>query len=153
LANTLLTGRPTAQYAATQIGSTINGLQKQVGQKKKAKENADDLLKEMAELKKQKAAKEEEANAKLAKLNIKVKTVGNYVHPDVPVSDNEDNNAIIKTWSPDGKKPEFNKDGIPHHGVLARLNGYDPERGVKIVGHRGYCLTGIVESNLCSSST
>jgi seryl-tRNA synthetase len=37
--------------------------------------------------------------------------------------------------------------------VLARLNGYDPERGVKIVGHRGYCLTGIVESNLCSSST
>lgn len=144
MTNIRLTGRGTAQYAATQIGSTINGLQKQVGQKKKAKENADDLLKEMADLKKQKAAKEEEANAKLAKLTIKVKTVGNYVHPDVPVSDNEDNNAILKTWSPDAKKPEFNKDGIPHHGVLSRLNGYDPERGVKIVGHRGYCLTGTV---------
>ncbi|KAL5422772.1 hypothetical protein PMIN04_004438 [Paraphaeosphaeria minitans] len=130
------------QYAATQIGSTINGLQKQIGQKKKAKESADDLLKEMADLKKQKAAKEDEAAEKLAKLTIKVKTVGNYVHPDVPVSNNEDDNAILKTWSPDGKKPEFNATGIPHHGVLARLNGYDPERGVKIVGHRGYCLIG-----------
>ena len=26
--------------------------------------------------------------------------------------------------------------------MLTRLDGYDPERGVKIVGHRGYCLTG-----------
>lgn len=96
----------------------------------------------MADLKKQKAAKEDEAADKLAKLTIKVKTVGNYVHPDVPVSNNEDDNAIIKTYSPDGKKPEFNAAGIPHHGVLARLNGYDPERGVKVVGHRGYCLIG-----------
>ncbi|KAI7626127.1 Serine--tRNA ligase, partial [Hortaea werneckii] len=26
--------------------------------------------------------------------------------------------------------------------VLTRLDGFDPDRGVKIVGHRGYCLTG-----------
>lgn len=25
---------------------------------------------------------------------------------------------------------------------MTRLDGYDPERAVKIVGHRGYCLTG-----------
>lgn len=25
---------------------------------------------------------------------------------------------------------------------MTRIDGYDPERGVKIVGHRGYCLTG-----------
>ncbi|KAF2630242.1 serine-tRNA ligase [Macroventuria anomochaeta] len=130
------------QYAATQIGSQINGLQKQVGQKKKAKESADDLLAEMAELKKQKAAKEEEAAEKLVKLNIKAKSVGNYVHKDVPVSGTEDDNAVVKTWAPENRKAEFKSDGIPHHGVLTRLNGYDPERGVKIVGHRGYCLTG-----------
>ncbi|CAO2649489.1 Nn.00g068740.m01.CDS01 [Neocucurbitaria sp. VM-36] len=130
------------QYAATQIGSSINALQKQVGQKKKAKENADDLVAEMKKLQEEKKAKEEEANEKLKKLNIKAKSVGNYVHKDVPVSDNEDNNAVIKTWAPEDRKPEFKKDGIPHHGVLTRLNGYDPERGVKIVGHRGYCLTG-----------
>lgn len=133
---------PTAQYAATQIGSTINGLQKEVGKKKKAKENADDLLAEMAKLREQKKAKEDEAAEKLIKLNAKVKSVGNYVHADVPVSDKEDNNSIIKKWAPEGVTVEHKKDGIPHHGVLSRLNGFDPERGVKIVGHRGYCLTG-----------
>ena len=34
------------------------------------------------------------------------------------------------------------KDCLSHHEVLTRLDGYDPERGVKITGHRGYCLTG-----------
>ena len=96
----------------------------------------------MAELKKQKAAKEDEANQKLVKLNQKAKSVGNYVHKDVPVSGTEDDNAVVKTWAPEGRKAEFKENAIPHHGVLTRLNGYDPERGVKIVGHRGYCLTG-----------
>lgn len=34
------------------------------------------------------------------------------------------------------------RDCLSHHEVLTRLDGYDPERGVKVVGHRGYCLTG-----------
>jgi seryl-tRNA synthetase len=34
------------------------------------------------------------------------------------------------------------RDCLSHHEVLTRIDGYDPERGVKIVGHRGYCLTG-----------
>jgi seryl-tRNA synthetase len=90
----------------------------------------------------EKKEKEAEAAEKLAKLHAKAKSVGNYVYKDVPVSDSEDNNAVQKTWAPEGRKAEFKQDGIPHHGVLARLNGYDPERGTKIVGHRGYCLTG-----------
>jgi seryl-tRNA synthetase len=97
----------------------------------------------MATLKKDKAVKEDEASQLLTKLTNKVKTIGNYVHANVHVSDNEDNNQVLKTWAPaEGVKAEHNTTGIPHHGVLARLNGYDPERGVKIVGHRGYCLIG-----------
>ncbi|KAF1933475.1 serine-tRNA ligase [Didymella exigua CBS 183.55] len=130
------------QYDATQIGSEINKLQKEVGQKKKAKEDASEILAQMVELKKQKAAKEDEAAQKLVKLNQKAKSVGNYVHKDVPVSGTEDDNAVVKTWAPEDRKAEFKPNAIPHHGVLTRLNGYDPERGVKIVGHRGYCLTG-----------
>lgn len=128
------------QYAVTQIGSSINAIQKQIGQKKKAKENADDLLADKIELEKKKKAQQEEADEKLKKLNIKAKSIGNYVYKDVPVSTTEDDNAVVKTWAPEDRKPEFKQDGIPHHGVLARLDGYDPERGVKIVGHRGYCL-------------
>jgi seryl-tRNA synthetase len=120
-------------------------VQKQIGQKKKAKESADDLLKEKKDLEEAKAKKQQEADEKLVNLNQKVKLVGNYVHADVPVSDNEDNNEVIKEWSPEGTKPESKeKEGwLPHHGVLTRLNGCDFERGVKVVGHRGYCLTGM----------
>lgn len=105
------------------MGSKINAVQKQIGAKKKAKENADDLLEEKKQLEESKKKQEAEAHAKLLKLHAKAKTVGNYVYKDVPVSDNEDNNAVLKTWAPEARKPEFKQDGIPHHGVLARLNG------------------------------
>lgn len=44
-----------------------------------------------------------------------------------------------RTWAPDGVKVE-KKDVLSHHEVLLRLDGYDPDRGVKVVGHRGYFL-------------
>ena len=31
-------------------------------------------------------------------------------------------------------------DGCIDHEVLRKLDGYDPERGVKVVGRRGYFL-------------
>ncbi|KAF1998862.1 seryl-tRNA synthetase [Amniculicola lignicola CBS 123094] len=135
-------GEPAAQYAATQINAEINVLQKQVGAKKKAKESADELLAEIATLKATKKAKEDEAAEKQVKLLIKVKSVGNYVHPSVPVSGTEDDNAVYKKWAPEGVEAKHLEGGMPHHGVLTRLNGADFERGVKIVGHRGYCLIG-----------
>jgi hypothetical protein len=96
----------------------------------------------MGKLKDDKKAKEEEAAKLLVALHHKAKTVGNYVHESVPISNNEDNNETVKTWAPEDVKVEHKPDVLPHHGVLTRLDGYDPERGVKIVGHRGYCLTG-----------
>lgn len=129
------------QYAATQINAQINGIQKQIGPLKKKGESADHLLKEVADLRASKQAKEDEAADKLVKLNIKVKSVGNYVHKDVPVSGTEDDNEVYTKWSPDGADPKPMTDGIPHHGVLAKIDGYDSMRGVKVVGHRGYCLT------------
>jgi seryl-tRNA synthetase len=53
----------------------------------------------------------------------------------------KDFNALQRKWAPEGVTLE-KKDCLSHHEVLTRLDGYDPERGVKIVGHRGYCLTG-----------
>ena len=52
------------------------------------------------------------------------------------------NNAVIRTWAPEGFQPQ-KKNALSHHEILYRLDGYDPERGVKVVGHRGYCLTGM----------
>ena len=53
----------------------------------------------------------------------------------------QDDNVVLKKWAPENVTVE-KRDCLSHHEVLTRLDGYDPERGVKVVGHRGYCLTG-----------
>ncbi|KZZ89903.1 Seryl-tRNA synthetase, class IIa [Moelleriella libera RCEF 2490] len=128
------------QYSATQINSRINDVQKRIGTKKKAKENADDLLKEKDELEKEKKILLDSAAEKDTALKTKLKTVGNYVHDSVPVSNNEDHNTVERIWAPEGVSVEKKDNILSHHEVLLRLDGYDPERGVKVVGHRGYFL-------------
>ena len=80
-----------ANYGVTQIGSKINDTQKEIGKKKKAKEDAEDLLKQKESLQKDKAAQEALAAEKLQALQLKAKTVGNYVHESVPISNDEVN--------------------------------------------------------------
>lgn len=127
------------QYAVTQIRAEINVIQKEIGQIKKNKGDASTQLKSKDELAAKMKKQQDLADEKLVALNKKAKTIGNYVHDSVPVSNNEDNNALIRTWKPEGVKVE-KRDCLSHHEVLTRLDGYDPDRGVKIVGHRGYCL-------------
>lgn len=62
-----------------------------------------------------------------------MRTTGHFSRPL------KDNNAVIRTWAPEGVKVE-KRDCLSHHDVLLAINGYDPVRGVKIAGHRGYCL-------------
>ncbi|KAL4890389.1 hypothetical protein BDV59DRAFT_93091 [Aspergillus ambiguus] len=130
-----------ARYEVTQIGSQLNGVQKEIGQKKKNKEDASSLFEKKASLEKTKKEAEQLALEKEAERDSKVRTIGNYVHESVPVSNNEDDNVVVKTWAPEATTVE-KRDCLSHHEVLTRLDGYDPARGVKIVGHRGYCLTG-----------
>jgi len=48
-------------------------------------------------------------------LNTKIKLIGNIVHESVPVSNDEANNAILKTWG-EPKKLEINDTpGHAHH--------------------------------------
>jgi seryl-tRNA synthetase len=136
--------RKTQYNAATEMGAKINKVQKEMGLNKKNKGDPAEFEKLRAEkeaLAKEKLELEELAKSKYADLMKKAKSVGNYVHESVPLSDNEDNNKVERMWAPEGVEVS-KKDCLSHHEVLARLDGYDPERGVKIVGHRGYCLTG-----------
>ncbi|KAJ5095157.1 hypothetical protein N7532_007448 [Penicillium argentinense] len=129
------------RYGVTQIGSQLNALLKQIGMKKKNKEDASELIAEKAELDKKKKEAEDKAIQVENERDRKIRTIGNYVHESVPVSQTEDDNQIIKNWKPEDAA--MDRPGcLSHHEVLTRLDGYDPERGVKIVGHRGYCLTG-----------
>lgn len=98
----------------------------------------------MSNEKKEIIEKEAEADKNL---RSKINQVGNIVHESVVDSQDEENNELVRTWTPENyKKPEqiAAATGAPaklsHHEVLLRLDGYDPERGVRIVGHRGYFL-------------
>jgi seryl-tRNA synthetase len=140
----LTIGLAPVQYEATQFGSEANKIQKEIVVKKKAKEDASELLAKKIEFEKKKKEQEAVAQEKLVALHKKAKMVGNYVHDSVPISDDEDNNAQIRTWTPTTDPTTQTKPDwlLSHHEVLTRLDGFDPERGVKVVGHRGYCLTG-----------
>lgn len=133
------------QYAAgTEMGAKINKVQKDMGANKKNKGDPEEfkqLMQQKDELTKEKLQLEESARQKYVALLKKAKTIGNYVHDSVPMSDNEANNALIRDWAPEGVKVE-KKDCLSHHEVCVRLAAYDATRGVKLVGHRGYCLTG-----------
>lgn len=86
----------------------------------------------------------DEKNEKLEKLLINcekerdniLKNIGNIVHDSVPISNNEDNNVIIKEW---GNKRVGNFES--HYDLLPKI-GLDTNRGSKVAGNRGYFLTG-----------
>lgn len=135
------------RFELDEMNKKMNALQKQIGQKYKAKEDASELLKQKdtyTEEKKQLIEKEQKADTDL---RFKVNQIGNIVHESVVDSQDEENNELVRTWLPEGVKEAgaiATATGAPaalsHHEVLLRLDGYDPERGVRIVGHRGYFL-------------
>ncbi|PPQ84928.1 hypothetical protein CVT26_008584, partial [Gymnopilus dilepis] len=120
----------------------VNEVQKEIAAKKKAKENADDLVATKKEIDAQVEAKKKEAKEFEALMRQKASTVGNIVGKNVPVSLTEDDNDILKIWDPTGDtaEPAVREGILPHHEVLLRLDAMDLERGAKIAGHRGYYL-------------
>ncbi|PVU98801.1 hypothetical protein BB559_001265 [Furculomyces boomerangus] len=118
----------------------INAIQKKIGALMKAKQDASELLAEKAELSAEKVRLNAEEKQRDAELKLAVSKIGNIVHDSVPVSMNEDDNLIVRTYSPTGEAPAVRDDFLNHHEVLYRLGGYDQERGAKVAGHRGYFL-------------
>lgn len=127
------------RYRADQTKAEINKVQKEIGQLKKNKKDATELLQKKVELEKEAKRIAEEAVEKEKVRDKKCKSIGNYVHESVPVNDNEDFNEVVKKWAPDGVTVE-KKECLSHHEVMTRAEFYDGERGAKLVGHRGYFL-------------
>ncbi|SGZ57567.1 CIC11C00000000768 [Sungouiella intermedia] len=137
----------TIRFDLDAVNKKLNALQKQIGQKFKAKEDASELLAEKDKLTAEKKELTETEQKADADLRFKVNQVGNIVHESVVDSQDEDNNELVRTWKPENYAEVGQvaaATGAPaalsHHEILLRLDGYDPERGVRIVGHRGYFL-------------
>lgn len=133
------------RFDLDELNKEARVLQNQIAEKIKSKEDASALINERSALLKKKDELTAKMEEKDSLRNFKLTLVGNIVHNSVVDSRDERDNDMIRTWYKDGKQPEkLPQDiGLPHHQVLARLEGYDPERGIKVFGHRGYFLKNV----------
>ena len=119
-------------------------ISKAIGKKKKESKGKDPCEEETKEATavneriEEKKIEEKEAEKALHK---KLNEVGNILHESVVPEKNEEKNPVERTW---GEVREIEIDETPgkmnHHHLMRILNMYDPERGSKIMGHRGYFL-------------
>lgn len=80
---------------------------------------------------------EEEAKESSEAFDKLWNTIGNILHPDVVVSDDEANNKVIKVSGDVSQKKKYS-----HVDLCEMIDGYDPVRGSKVMGSRGYFLKG-----------
>jgi len=85
------------------------------------------------------ATLKEKAQISLEIRDEKLYAIGNLVHDSVPISMDEKDNGIVKTFGECRPKEDTLKH---HHELLYMINGYQPEAGTEVAGHRGYYLTG-----------
>uniref|UniRef100_A0A6G1S8L1 serine--tRNA ligase n=1 Tax=Aceria tosichella TaxID=561515 RepID=A0A6G1S8L1_9ACAR len=70
-----------------------------------------------------------------------LKEVGNLIHPDVPVSNDEENNAIIREYGTILKAEDAGVEKLQSHvDLIEMIDGLNTEKGSLIAGNRGYFL-------------
>ncbi len=119
----------------------IGQLQKKVTDFKKAGDNAgaESVIASMAAMKAALPAVEEEVEIMKKTLERELNKVPNDVDPSVPIGNNEEtDNVLVKQWGETSTRPGL----LHHHELLWMVDGFEPERGVGVAGHRAYFLKG-----------
>lgn len=106
-----------------------NALTHVVAQKKRASEDATDVMRESRTLGDEISALQERLSGVEAELSSLVLQLPNTTLPEVP-SGGEDHNAVLRTWG----EPRAPGDAAPHWDTGARLGLLDLERGAKVAG-------------------
>jgi len=124
--------------AADDARGVKNAKQKEITALKKAKKEVSPAL--LAELKAEnEKVKKAEAlvEPQLAKVLKLFNTIGNLVENSVPFSNDEDkDNEVVNKWGDCRQDAKYS-----HHELLYMIGGYEPERGVRVAGHRAYFFT------------
>ncbi|KAJ2804751.1 Cytosolic seryl-tRNA synthetase [Coemansia furcata] len=126
-----------ARFELDALNRSINAVQKEIGLKMKAKEDATELLAQKKDLESKKKDFTEKEQEKDKTLRTNVNKIGNIVHDSVPVSKTEDDNEVVRTHFVGGVEPKQQPTMRSHSDVLYLLGGFDPDRGAKVAGHRG----------------
>nr|XP_043639847.1 serine--tRNA ligase-like [Erigeron canadensis] len=84
--------------------------------------------------------KDTEVEKAWTELSNKLETVGNMVHDSVPVSNDEGNNEIVRTWGENIKRTEPSL--LNHVELVKKLGIVDTKTGAEVAGKRGFFLKG-----------
>ncbi len=125
--------RRAAITEAEKLKAAKNDLSKQIGELKKAKQNADDLMAKSKALTDELAAAEAKATEADEKLYDILKRTPNTPHESVPDGKSADDNVKAKSW---GTVPAFSFSPKPHWELGEALGILDWERAAKITGAR-----------------
>jgi seryl-tRNA synthetase len=140
------------------LRKSVNKLQKEViAPAKKAKQDCEDAVAEMKAI--QATIKEKEQKLPLVEQarDSLLNKIGNIVDPEVPISNNEDEDNLVIALSPTPPEVEAGVCTLPcaakslqyttpsppatcttHDVLLWRIGGYEPVRGQQVGGHRAY---------------
>ncbi|OIW07121.1 hypothetical protein TanjilG_10094 [Lupinus angustifolius] len=126
------------QFELENLKRDFNKINKEISKLKRGGEDASKLIGESEETKKLIAQKEVEVRETFTLLNSKLETIGNLVHHSVPISDDEANNKVVKSWGEKRVEPK-----LKNHVDLVELLGIaDTKKGADVAGGRGFYLKG-----------
>ncbi len=111
-----------------------NKVSQEVAEKKKAGENAENIIIEMREVSGKIKKLDDDLRELETELNDILMWVPNLPHSSVPVGKSAAENVIVREWKPDGYEFD-NKKELLDHFELGKRNGIlDFERGAKVSG-------------------
>lgn len=142
-----------------QTRKDVNKFQKEViTPKKKAKENCEEEVAKLKDMQANIKRMESELPTMAAERDALLARIGNIVDPEVPISQDEDEDNLVIALSPTPPEAANNPSLLPcaagtleytrpaakpltHDELLWRIGGYEPTRGQNVGGHRAYFLT------------
>ena len=124
-------------YEMEQLRADQNKASEEIGQKKKAGENADEAIAAMRAIKEKVAGLEDSVRQVDEELRKHLLLIPNLPDSSVPVGPDESANRLERAW---GEPPEFDFEPRDHVAIGEALDLLDFERAAKLTGAR-FCLS------------
>ncbi|KAL0922068.1 hypothetical protein M5K25_006030 [Dendrobium thyrsiflorum] len=126
------------QFELDCLRKDFNRINKEIAQLKIAKKDASEKIKSTEENKRLATEKTEEVLQAKATLEAKLMIIGNLVHDSVPISMDEADNQVVRTWGERRMEGKL----ISHVVLVEKLGIADLKKGATVAGGRGYYLKG-----------
>lgn len=126
------------QYELDGLKKDFNRINKQIASLRIAGDDISGMIANTEENKELTAKKEAEVQEALAAVQSRLQIIGNLVHDSVPISNDEANNAVERSWGEKWTAPK-----LKNHVDLVELLGIaDIKKGANVAGGRGFYLKG-----------